>query len=138
MIPNWSIFPLFFRKCRTECIINVKQFKIEVLEKIKNLKKTNLPYDFDDEYFDSFDDGDEPDDTTLETLFLNIPVIKDSIKKKIGIVFKYLSYAIDNDEVVLVGKDKRVLPHSLVFNDGKYYLKRTFLWRNVLWKNDDW
>ena len=28
-------FPLFCRKCRTECIINVKQFKIEVLEKRK-------------------------------------------------------------------------------------------------------
>ena len=28
-------FPLFCRKCRAECIINVKQFKIEVLEKRK-------------------------------------------------------------------------------------------------------
>ena len=28
-------FPLFCRKCSTECIINVKQFKIEVLEKRK-------------------------------------------------------------------------------------------------------
>ncbi len=28
-------FPLFCRKCRTECIINVKKFKIEILEKRK-------------------------------------------------------------------------------------------------------
>lgn len=28
-------FPLFCRKCRTECIINAKQFKIEIIEKRK-------------------------------------------------------------------------------------------------------
>ena len=28
-------FPLFCRKCRTECIINAKQFKIEIIGKRK-------------------------------------------------------------------------------------------------------
>ena len=94
-----------------------------LIEKIQNLKKTNDPYDFEDYYFDEvFDDGEKPDDTTLETLFLNIPIINDAIKKHVGIEFQYLSYAIDQNEVVLVGKDKRVLPRSLVFHDGKYYL----------------
>ena len=98
------------------------EYREFLIEKIKNLKKTNYPYDFDDDYFDTFAGSDKSDDTTLETLFLNVPIIKDAIKKKTGIEFKYLSYAVDYDEVVLVGKDKHILPHSLVFNDGKYYL----------------
>ena len=98
------------------------EYREFLIEKIKNLKKTNYPYDFDDDYFDTFAGSDKSDDTTLETLFLNVPIIKDAIKKKTGIKFKYLSYAVDCDEVVLVGKDKHILPHSLVFNDGKYYL----------------
>lgn len=98
------------------------EYREFLIEKIKNLKKTNYPYDFDDDYFDTFAGSGKSDDTTLETLFLNVPIIKDAIKKKTGIEFKYLSYAVDYDEVVLVGKDKHILPHSLVFNDGKYYL----------------
>ena len=98
------------------------EYREFLIEKIKNLKKTNYPYDFDDDYFDTFAGSDKSDDTTLETLFLNVPIIKDAIKKKTGMEFKYLSYAVDYDEVVLVGKDKHILPHSLVFNDGKYYL----------------
>ena len=93
-----------------------------LLKKIRNLKKTNYAYDFDDDYFDILVDGDESDDTTLESLFFNISIIKDAMNKKIGIEFKYLSYAVDNDKVSLIGKDKRVFPHSLVFNNGKYYL----------------
>ena len=32
---EFNHFSLFCRKCRTECIINAKQFKIEVIEKRK-------------------------------------------------------------------------------------------------------
>lgn len=104
------------------------EYRLFFLEKIQNLKKTNYADNWEyDMYFDEgdcfdFDDNDKSKGTSLESLFLNIPIIKSAIKEKRGIEFKYLSYAIHNDRVVLEGKDKRVLPHSLVFNDGKYYL----------------
>ena len=98
-----------------------------LLEKMHNIKPKGYAYEWDDEYFDEvmdidFNENDKSNNITLENLFLNIPIIKSAIKEKRGIEFKYLSYAIHNDRVVLEGKDKRVLPHSLVFNDGKYYL----------------
>ena len=92
------------------------------LEKIHNLETADSAYDFDDEFFDRFDDSDEHDDTTLDSLFSNIRFIKEAISRKMGLAFQYLSYAIVNERVVFVGTDKTVLPHSLVFNDGKYYL----------------
>ncbi|MBE6693002.1 MAG: WYL domain-containing protein [Ruminococcaceae bacterium] len=58
----------------------------------------------------------------IDSLFSNIRIINDAIKSKKGIEFEYLSYAIIDERVDVAGKDKRVLPHRLVFNDGKYYL----------------
>lgn len=98
------------------------------LENIQNLKKTNYAenweYDMylEEDYDFDFDDNDTSNGTSLENLFLNLPIIKSAIKEKRGIEFKYLSYVIHNERPILEGKDKCVLPHSLVFNDGKYYL----------------
>ena len=58
----------------------------------------------------------------MESLFANIQIITAAIEQKNGIEFKYLSYVVKDTKVVADGKDKRVLPHRLVFNDGKYYL----------------
>lgn len=91
------------------------------LEKIHNIKKEDFNYsDFDDTYFDR--SYGRPDDLSTESLFANIQIITTSIEEKNGIEFKYLSYVIRNSRVVVDGKEKRVLPHRLVFNDGKYYL----------------
>ena len=58
----------------------------------------------------------------FKIIFSNIKIITDAIEKKNGIEFKYLSYVVKDGKVVAEGKDKRVLPHCLAFNDGKYYL----------------
>ncbi len=97
------------------------EFSSFCLEKIHNIEKADFDYnDFDDTYFDL--SYGRPDAVSLESLFSNIKIITDAIEKKNGIEFKYLSYAIRGVRVVVDGKDKRVLPHRLVFNDGKYYL----------------
>ena len=91
------------------------------LEKIHNIKKEDFNYsDFDDTYFDR--SYGRPDDLSMESLFSNIQIITTAIDEKNGIEFKYLSYVIRDSRVVVDGKEKRVLPHRLVFNDGKYYL----------------
>ena len=91
------------------------------LEKIHNIKKEDFNYsDFDDTYFDR--SYGRPDDLSMESLFSNIKTITTAIEEKNGIEFKYLSYVIRDSRVVVDGKEKRVLPHRLVFNDGKYYL----------------
>lgn len=91
------------------------------LEKIHNIKKEDFNYsDFDDTYFDR--SYGKPDDLSTESLFANIQIITTAIEEKKGIEFKYLSYVIRDSRVVVDGKEKCVLPHRLVFNDGKYYL----------------
>lgn len=97
------------------------EFSSYSLEKIHNIKKEDFNYsDFDDTYFDR--SYGKPDDLSTESLFANIQIITTAIEEKKGIEFKYLSYVIRDSRVVVDGKEKRVLPHRLVFNDGKYYL----------------
>lgn len=97
------------------------EFGSFLLEKIQNLEKAELDdHDFDDTYFDR--SYGRPDVLSMESLFSNIQIITAAIDEKIGIEFKYLSYVIRDERVVVDGNDKRVLPHRLVFNDGKYYL----------------
>jgi len=97
------------------------EFSSYSLEKIHNIKKEDFNYsDFDDTYFDR--SYGRPDDLSTESLFSNIQTITAAIEEKNGIEFKYLSYVIRDSRVVVDGKERRVLPHRLVFNDGKYYL----------------
>ena len=74
------------------------------------------------EYFRRYDEEMDSDKTTLDSLFVNIPTIKRAIADKKCICFLYRSYAVANGRVVFTDKEKNVLPHSLVFNNGKYYL----------------
>ena len=76
--------------------------------------------DFED--FRRYDEITDSDKTALDSLFVNIPTIKNAIADRKCIRFMYRSYAVDNDQVIPADKEKSVLPHSLVFNDGKYYL----------------
>ena len=96
------------------------EFSYFVLDKIENLEKTDSEYSFDDAYYDSY--FGNADELSIDSLFSNIKIINDAIKSKKGIEFEYLSYAIIDKRVDVTRKDKRVLPHRLVFNDGKYYL----------------
>ncbi|MBQ1187021.1 MAG: WYL domain-containing protein [Clostridia bacterium] len=76
--------------------------------------------EFDD--FRRYDEGTDSDKTTLDSLFVNIPTIKSAIADKKCLHFLYRSYVVANDCVASTDEEKSVLPHSLVFNDGKYYL----------------
>ena len=98
------------------------EFNSFLLEKIQNVEKSAIANydDFDDTYFDR--SYGRPDDLSMESLFSNIQTITTAIEEKNGIEFKYLSYIIKDSRVVVDGKGKCVLPHQLVFNDGKYYL----------------
>lgn len=97
------------------------EFEYFSLEKIDNVKKMEFDYcEEDDTYYDiprSF-----PDRMSMERLFPNIRVINDAIKNNNSVEFKYLTYVIKDKKVVIDGKDKRIVPHGLVFTDGKYYL----------------
>ena len=80
-----------------------------------------------DEYDDTddFSDCDEEKDsnkTTLDSLFVNIPTIKKAIENKQCLHFLYRSYAVANNKINEKNEEMSILPHSLVFNDGKYYL----------------
>lgn len=72
------------------------------------------------EFFGRYDE--EIDKTTLDSLFVNIPTVKRAIADKKSIRFTYRSYSVANDRVDFKDEEKCILPHSLVFNDGKYYL----------------
>ena len=99
----------------------IGEFSTFLLEKICNFSKRDSDYDFDDTYFDRNDQ--KPDnESSLESLFANVRKIHSAIKKNCGVEFEYLSYVIKNGNVALDKTKKRILPHSLVFNDGKYYL----------------
>ena len=96
------------------------QYQKFALSKIHDIEEADN-YDDPDEY-GYYDDDDTSNYAALDNLFGNIPFIKAAIKEKRGITFKYLSYVIQNNRVVFEENTKNVLPHSLVFNDGKYYL----------------
>ena len=97
------------------------EFRSFFLDKMQNLQKAELDSrGFDNTYFDR--PLRRPDVLSMENLFSNIKIITTAIEKKTGIAFEYLSYVVNGEEVVVAEKAKRVLPHQLVFNDGKYYL----------------
>ncbi len=85
-------------------------------------------YDTDEDGYENYEDVScydeetDSDKTALDSLFVNIPTIKSAIADKKCLRFLYESYTIDNGQVIPKGEGKSVLPHSLVFNDGKYYL----------------
>lgn len=74
------------------------------------------------EDFSPYDKETDSDKTTLDSLFVNIPTITSAITDKKCLRFLYRSYAVASDRVISIDEEKSVLPHSLVFNDGKYYL----------------
>ena len=88
------------------------------------LEKIQAPYPMDDFIDDFEEDGEEAvtNNTALDYLFVNIPILKSAARERRGVKFNYLSYSVKNDRVVCEQEAKQVLPHSLVFNDGKYYL----------------
>lgn len=98
------------------------EFSSFPLDQIQNIMEGNINFNPDeDAYFDR-EDREPSDDLSLESLFVNIQKINAAIEAAHEIEFKYLSYVIRDEKVVWVGEDKRVLPRTMVFVDGKYYL----------------
>lgn len=98
------------------------EFSSFPLDQLQNVREGNINFNPDeDAYFDR-DDRKPSDDISLESLFVNIKRINNAIHESLAIEFKYLSYVIKDENVVWVGENKRVLPRTLVFVDGKYYL----------------
>lgn len=99
------------------------------LDKLRRVEKMGFAENWDDAFeaqvmdgkFD-FDESNPDCKTVLESLFVNMPIVKSAIKEKRVLVFQYLTYTVVNENIALVGRETRALPHSLVFNDGKYYL----------------
>ena len=92
-----------------------------------SLDKIRIYYTDDDGYEDgedlSCDDEiTDSDKTALDSLFVNIPTIKSAIADRKCLHFLYRSYVVANNQIDSKDELKSVLPHSLVFNDGKYYL----------------
>lgn len=106
------------------CFLDAKvgdEYRKFSLDKIRICASSSTDYEeFED--FRCYDEETDSDKTTLDSLFVNIPTIKSAIADKKCIRFLYRSYAVDNDRVVFTDEEKNVLPHSLVFNNGKYYL----------------
>ncbi len=73
----------------------------------------------EDSFYDKETDSDK---TALDSLLVNIPTVKRAIADKKCLNFMYRSYVVDNGKVIPKDEGKSILPHSLVFNDGKYYL----------------
>ena len=73
----------------------------------------------DDGYYEKETDSDK---TALDSLFVNIPTIRRAIADKKCLHFMYRSYVVDNGKVIPKDEAKSILPHSMTFNDGKYYL----------------
>ena len=106
-----------------KCFLQAKvggQSRQFLLDKIHDIQEAG-GYEDEEDYNCDYED-DLSNNTSLESLFSNIPFIKSAIKEKRGIKFDYQSFVVRNNRVVLEGNPKNVLPHSLVFNDGKYYL----------------
>ena len=105
------------------CFLKAKvggQYQQFALSKMHDIEEVD-DYDDPDEY-GYYDEDDTSNYAALDSLFGNIPFLKTAIKEKRGITFKYLTYVVQNNRVVFEENTKNVLPHSLVFNDGKYYL----------------
>lgn len=106
------------------CFLNAKvgeEYREFALDKIRNYNSGVDGYeDVDD--FRRYDEETDSDKTTLDSLFVNIPTINEAIAEKKCLHFFYRSYVVADDRVISEDKEMSVLPHSLVFNDGKYYL----------------
>lgn len=76
----------------------------------------------DTEDFMRYEKETDSDKTTVDSFLVNMPTIKNAIADKKCIRFLYCSYVVDNGKVISEYEEKCILPHSLVFNDGKYYL----------------
>ncbi len=106
--------------CFLNAIVENTQRKFS-LDKIRNYYYKSAKYeDFED--FRLYEEATDSDKTALDSLFVNIPTIKSAIADKKCLHFMYRSYAVTNDQVISTDEEKSILPHSLVFNDGKYYL----------------
>ena len=105
-------------KCFLKADVGDKRHQF-LLDKIRNVEEIDqcTVEEFEYEY-----EENSSNNTSLESLFSNIPFIKGAIKEKRGIKFSYRSYAVNKNRVVLEDTAKNILPHSMVFNDGKYYL----------------
>lgn len=106
------------------CFLNAKvgeKYRAFELDKIRICDSDVDGYeDVDD--FRRYDEETDSDKTALDSLFVNIPTIKKAIEEKKCLHFLYRSYRVANDRVISADEEKSILPHSLVFNDGKYYL----------------
>ena len=98
------------------------KFTSFLLEKIQNLQDEDIDPNPDEDAYWNRNDKAPNDEISLESLFVNIQKIKSAIKEMCTIEFEYLSYVIRDKRVFYGEKSKRVLPHSLVFTDGKYHL----------------
>ncbi len=106
------------------CFLNAKvgsEYRKFALDKIRICDPDVDGYE-DIEDFRRYDEGTDSDKTTLDSLFVNIPTIKKAIADRKCLRFLYRSYGVANGRVVSTDEEKSVLPHSLVFNNGKYYL----------------
>lgn len=106
------------------CFLNAKvgnEYRKFSLDKIRICDPDVEGYE-EPEDFRRYDEETDSDKTTLDSLFINIPTIKSAIADKKCLHFLYRSYTVANDRVISTDEEKSVLPHSLVFNDGKYYL----------------
>ena len=106
------------------CYLNAKvgnEYRKFSLDKIR-ISDTDADGYEDFEDFRLYDEETDSDKTSLDSLFVNIPTIKSAIADKKCLHFLYRSYRVANDRVVSADEEKSVFPHSLVFNDGKYYL----------------
>lgn len=106
------------------CFLNAKvgeKYRAFELDKIRICDSDVDGYeDVDD--FRRYDEETDSDKIALDSLFVNIPTIKKAIEEKKCLHFLYRSYRVANDRVISADEEKSILPHSLVFNDGKYYL----------------
>ena len=106
------------------CYLNAKvknEHRKFSLDKIRICDYDVDGYDDTDDFSDYSEERDS-DKTALDSLFVNIPTIKKAIEDKKCLHFLYRSYAVANGRVISKDEEMSILPHSLVFNDGKYYL----------------
>ncbi len=119
-----TVTPLGWRYDEGICFLHAKvgdEHREFALDKIR-ISDSDVDSFEDLEDFRCYDEEADSDKTTLDSLLVNIPTIKSAIVGKKCIRFLYRSYAVANDRVVFTDEEKSVLPHSLVFNNGKYYL----------------
>ena len=118
-----SVVPLGWSYENGKCFLNAKaedQNRRFSIEKIREpeiaeeaVNKADCGY---------YTESNPSNNTALDNLFCNLPLINNAIKEKRAIRFTYRSFVVDKKNIVLADEAKSILPHSLVFNDGKYYL----------------